>query len=84
MLTPREIRRLRGSLGVTQEQFGQLVHAHAGTVSRWENGTRAPDVWQQHILDCISESVRADPGRAAGVEALIRAGLFPAALSSLL
>lgn len=42
-LAPHEIRNLRRTLGMTQEQFGELFDCTAPTVYRWENGIYEPD-----------------------------------------
>ncbi len=36
------IRRLRGLLGLTQEQFALEIGATVSTANRWENGRREP------------------------------------------
>ena len=39
LMTPREIRRFRESIGLTPEQFGQLLHGTPrGVVEGWEKG----------------------------------------------
>jgi DNA-binding transcriptional regulator YiaG len=37
-VTPRDVKRLRRRLGMTQAQFGDLVGVAANTVARWERG----------------------------------------------
>jgi len=49
-VTPCEIRRLRFALGMRQDEFGRLLHAHASVVSRWENGVKRPDAWQISVM----------------------------------
>ncbi len=36
------IRKLRQSLGMTQEQFAKKLGVHTQTVSRWERGHKKP------------------------------------------
>jgi len=40
--TPRMIRALRKSMGLTQEQFAAKVGVTFSTVNRWENGRGKP------------------------------------------
>lgn len=37
-MTPKEIRKLRTDLGLSQTEFGMLIGADGKTVSRWETG----------------------------------------------
>lgn len=39
-MTPAEIREARQSLGLTQQKFGELLHAKIRTVQDWEAGKR--------------------------------------------
>lgn len=39
-MTPSEIRQARQSLGLTQQKFGELLHAKIRTVQDWEAGKR--------------------------------------------
>jgi DNA-binding XRE family transcriptional regulator len=84
VMSPREIRRLRGQLGLTQSQFGMLIHAHPGTVSRWERGTMSPDEWQLALLTQMHRSSSARPETADRALELLGAGLIAAALGVLL
>lgn len=52
-MIPREIKRLRGSVGMTQAQFGLMVHANPTTVSRWESGKTSPSAWHVSIMESI-------------------------------
>ena len=69
---------------MTQSELGAVVHAHAGTVSRWEAGTRAPDQWQQQILRMLQEAVRRRPEVADEAKAAIDSGATARALGILL
>jgi superfamily II DNA or RNA helicase len=59
--TGRRIRRLRGSLGLTQIQFAELMGVSFASVNRWENGQSHPSplAWQrilaaeEHGLDAL-------------------------------
>lgn len=39
-MSPAEIREARAALGLTQTQFGELLHAKLRTVQDWEAGKR--------------------------------------------
>jgi DNA-binding transcriptional regulator YiaG len=41
-MTANEIRKLRESLELTQEQFAKRIGATRGTIARWELGTAKP------------------------------------------
>jgi len=72
-------------MGLTQAQFGLLVHAHANTVWRWEKGDLEPDDWQDDLMDDLADAVRrADAERLDKVAMLVGAGLAGAALGVLL
>lgn len=58
-LTPREIRRLRRSLGMTQVQFEHKLGLKSPTVSRWENGKVAPS----QTADILMRSMARDAAR---------------------
>jgi len=76
----REIRELRDELGLTQAAFGQLLGAHAMTVSKWEReGGLTPSPYQialmrQFQLAAGDPAVRGQVGTVligAGVAAAI-------------
>lgn len=48
MPTPNEVRSLRLSAGLTQTQFGRLVHASLRAVQEWEKGDARmhPGLWE--------------------------------------
>lgn len=80
----RDIRRLRGSLGLTQAEFGQVLNAHACTVSRWEKGHQAPDPWQARLIQDLTCTARQAPERADEARELLLKGMLGAALAILL
>ncbi len=41
-MTPKDIKRLRERLGMTQEQFAERLGVARETVARWEIGANAP------------------------------------------
>ena len=34
-----ELKHMRASMNLTQDEFAELIHVHKMTVSRWERGT---------------------------------------------
>lgn len=58
-MTPEEIWKLRHDLGMTQEQFGEMLHAKRRTVQNWEAGTRNMAAPTQELLRRILDSQRA-------------------------
>lgn len=54
--TPAQIRKVRDYVGMTQAEFGRLIHASSTIVSQWECGTRnmRRDTWE---LLCIRTGV---------------------------
>jgi DNA-binding XRE family transcriptional regulator len=47
----QKIKCVRMSLGLSQTEFGQLVGAHAMTVSKWERGLLSPTAYQAALLE---------------------------------
>ena len=41
-MTPEEIKKVRASLGLTQEDFAHELGTSVATVNRWENGKNRP------------------------------------------
>ncbi len=64
LLTPDEIRRGRDRLGMTQQQFADLLAVAPSTVSRWETGTQV----QQRSFDRMMRGVFDDPATRACFE----------------
>lgn len=83
-MTGREIRRLRGSLGMTQAQFGQMVHAAGATVSRWERDRKDLDDWHRDLLTEIHRGLRHRPDLAETALQFVEEGAPLDALSTLL
>lgn len=84
-MTPREIRRLRGSLGLTQVQFGALLRAHPTTVSRWEaQQVIVPDAWQLQIMEAMAVGYARRPSAADDAVLFLEAGKVALALGVLL
>ncbi|NQV81683.1 MAG: helix-turn-helix domain-containing protein [Alphaproteobacteria bacterium] len=50
-----EIVSLRNSLGLSQSEFGQLLGAHAMTVSKWERGLAYPSPYQTALMQGFSK-----------------------------
>lgn len=85
-MTPREIKRLRGSLGMTQAQFASLLRAHPTTVSRWEAEPQvvSPDAWQMDIMRAMRSGCTKQPSAADDAIAYLSAGRVGLALGALL
>lgn len=85
-MTPREIRRLRGSLGMTQAHFAALLHSHSTTVSRWESETHplAPDAWRISVMRAMRDGYARIPSAADSAVAFLDAGMVALALGALL
>ncbi len=69
---------------MTQAHFGQLVHAHPATVSRWENGVMEPDDWQLDIMLRLQQAVINRPGAADDAREKLIAGAVGLGLGILL
>ena len=50
-MSPEEVKKLRGSLGMTQEQLARELGVSFATVNRWENGKRNPTGLSLKALD---------------------------------
>ena len=48
MITPKDIRKLRRSLGITQKELGRRVSVCESAVCQWEFGKRHP-VWKNMV-----------------------------------
>jgi putative transcriptional regulator len=56
---PRQVRRLRDRLGVSQAVFAHLLGVSPVLVKSWERGVREPSLLARRLLDTISS----DPAR---------------------
>lgn len=65
LLSPDEIRELRGVYGVSQDAFEQLINAGPKTVTRWERGT----VCQNGTADTLMRILRDNPAITARLAA---------------
>ncbi len=45
-----QLRAARKTIGLTQEQLGERISRDAKSISRWENGHRAPDLGDLVLL----------------------------------
>jgi DNA-binding XRE family transcriptional regulator len=51
-MTPEEIKKIRGSLGLTQGDFAEAVGVNRQTINSWEKGYKSPQArWIQKMLD---------------------------------
>lgn len=69
-LTGPEIKFLRTEMGMTQADFGELIHRERLTVSRWERGEAAPDGALDTLIRILAskklELEEIDPEEIAG------------------
>ena len=80
-----EIVALRNSLGLSQNEFGQLLGAHAMTVSKWERGLAFPTPYQTALMQGFAKGAETKQKqiREELKNALVAAGVV-AALALLL
>jgi DNA-binding transcriptional regulator YiaG len=57
-MTSDEIRRLRETLGLTQEEFAKKVGAGRATVARWESGQSKPTGLYSRALERLQATVK--------------------------
>ncbi len=62
-LTGGEIRELRKSLGLTQEEFAHAVAVTFSTVNRWENGHAKPSKLARRAIEALASR---RPSESAG------------------
>jgi transcriptional regulator with XRE-family HTH domain len=55
-VTKEEIKRVRDGLGLTQEQFAQLLGVHTLTVSKWERGLLSPSPYQESLISSFAKA----------------------------
>src|SRR5579859_2532505 len=53
---PNAVKRMRLSLGLSQEQFARALHFSFATVNRWENGA-PPNGYSAAILELLNKSM---------------------------
>lgn len=54
-MTPQQIKKIRGSLGLTQEDFAHELGTSVATVNRWENGRNKPGKMAIKLLTMLKE-----------------------------
>lgn len=82
-MTGNDIKRTRGALGLTQDQFALLLHVHRSMVSQWEREGTQPDEWQHNMLAELFKAATRFPDTAR-VVALLNEGKAATALKILL
>jgi molybdopterin-binding protein len=55
----KSLKNLRSRLRVTQKELGELVGAHAMTVSKWERGVLEPSAHQRRLLQALTGAAEA-------------------------
>lgn len=77
------LRDLRKRLRLSQAELGQLVGAHAMTVSKWERGVLSPSAYQIALLERFAQAHITDASLSPVKRLLVSSGA-PAALAWLL
>jgi len=70
-MSPEEIRSLRQSLQMTQDQFAQLMGMHSLTVSKWERGILQPNPYQAALMQSFKKAKERKPDIGDFVKGLI-------------
>lgn len=79
-MTKEELRQVREGLGLTQEQFAQLLGVHTLTVSKWERGVLTPSPYQETLIQSFAKARQqaAAAGNASVAKVLLGAGVAAA------
>ena len=56
---PSDIKKIRASLRLTQEQFAQMIGVSVGTLRNWEQGRRMPEGPARALLLVAAKNPRA-------------------------
>ena len=83
-MSPSEIRALRVSLGLTQEQFATLLGVHSLTTSKWERSVLTPSPYQVALMRSFEASCEQEPRIGEYVVAALLGAGVGAALYCLL
>jgi len=70
-MTGDEVRRIRTSLGLTQEQLASLVGVHGLTVSKWERGLLQANPYQSALISSFEAAASRRPGIGTTVAGLL-------------
>ncbi len=68
-IRPKEVSRIRRSLGVSQREFALLLNISVGTVRSWEQGTRRPQSTALLVLTIVEQKPALLLARSAKPEA---------------
>jgi len=80
----KTIRKIREQLGLTQVELGELLGAHAVTVSRWEVLDHSPSDFQVEILKVFRKAAKEDTDVGSKAKLLLREDNRVGALALLL
>lgn len=69
-LTGAEIRELRKSLGLTQEEFAHAVAVTFSTVNRWENGHARPSKLARRAIEALAARKPGVPNQSQTIDEL--------------
>jgi transcriptional regulator with XRE-family HTH domain len=79
------LRGVRKQLRLSQAEFGQLIGAHAQTVSKWERGVLEPSAYQLALIERFKMAARAsDVTAGSTVKRLLASSGAPEAIAWLL
>ncbi len=56
---PSDVKKIRASLALTQEQFAQMIGVSVGTLRNWEQGRRIPEGPARALLLVAARNPRA-------------------------
>ena len=57
-IEPRQVRRVRKALGLTQSQFAELLGVHLVTVKKWETGKQGMRAPADRLIRLLAERER--------------------------
>ena len=66
-----EIRQIRQSLRMTQEEFAHAIAVTASTVNRWENAHAVPSRLARRAIEELMSRRGLNPAEAAGAPSLL-------------
>jgi transcriptional regulator with XRE-family HTH domain len=59
-MTPEELKALRASLGLTQDELAEKVGVARNTINRWEMGIRSIPEPVARLMNYLTKEVKAD------------------------
>ncbi len=65
-MSPKQIRKLRGALGLTQRELAERIAGHRVSVARWETGASRPTGAYLKLLEVLAEQLGAKAKKRRG------------------